>query len=172
VQPRGTFRRMGLGTLRRWTASERRPSARNGSLPPPIKGAAAADSGADNPVSHRHTGQHDHVRPRKWSARGRSRNAGARPDVAVRLFWRHELSRRWNRALPKPASRSRGAKRGVTLSGWREGEAMLAEVTGARRRQVGTGVSLAVVHTRPMKQNMPGRRWKTRQRGRGRDARG
>jgi len=32
------------------TASEKRPSARNGSLPPPIKGAAAADSGADNPV--------------------------------------------------------------------------------------------------------------------------
>ena len=32
------------------TASEKRPSARNGSLLPPIKGAAAADSGADNPV--------------------------------------------------------------------------------------------------------------------------
>lgn len=32
------------------TASEKRPSARNGSLPPPIKGAAAADRGADNPL--------------------------------------------------------------------------------------------------------------------------
>src|SRR6266581_3071573 len=32
------------------TASEKRPSARNGSLPQPIKGAAAADRGADNPV--------------------------------------------------------------------------------------------------------------------------
>src|SRR5947208_5099195 len=32
------------------TASEKRPSARNGSLPPPIKSAAAADRGANNPV--------------------------------------------------------------------------------------------------------------------------
>ena len=44
------------------TASERRPSARNGSLPPPIKGAAAADNGADNPVSDGHRAA-DHVRP-------------------------------------------------------------------------------------------------------------
>src|SRR6266849_9841523 len=32
------------------TASEKRPSARIESLPPPIKGAAAADRGADNPA--------------------------------------------------------------------------------------------------------------------------
>jgi hypothetical protein len=32
------------------TASGKRPSATNGNLPPPIKGAAAADRGADNPV--------------------------------------------------------------------------------------------------------------------------
>jgi hypothetical protein len=44
------------------TASEKRPSARNGSLPPLIKGAAAADSGADNPVGHGHRAA-DHARP-------------------------------------------------------------------------------------------------------------
>jgi hypothetical protein len=32
------------------TASEKRPSARSGSLLPPIKGAAVADKGADNPI--------------------------------------------------------------------------------------------------------------------------
>jgi hypothetical protein len=48
LQPDAAPSRSGAGAR---TAGEKRPSARSGSLLPPIKGAAAADSGADNPAT-------------------------------------------------------------------------------------------------------------------------